>query len=187
MSIISRDSPALFITAVTKDRLPVFRTSKLTAIACEALNESRTSGNFAVFAYVMMPDHIHVLTDAARKPSEILRFIKGIISHRVIDYLKENDYRISLAKLRHERKERQYIHSLWQHHSNVLLITSESILSQRASYIHQNPVRSGLVERAEDYRWSSVRCWNNRPSSDEPLITDKVDKRGGKWQGVALP
>ncbi len=180
MSIISRDSPALFISAVKKDRLLVFRTSSLKVVACEALNEARASGNFALFAYVIMPDHIHVLTDAARKPSEVLRFIKGIISRRVIDYLKENDYRNSLVKLRQEKKARQYIHSLWQHHSNVLIITSESVLLQRARYIHQNPVRSGLVERSEDYRWSSVRCWNNRPSLGEPLIIDKVDKRRGK-------
>jgi hypothetical protein len=35
--------------------------------------------------------------------------------------------------------------------------TSEAAFMQRVNYIHQNPVRAGLVARAEDYRWSSAR------------------------------
>jgi len=33
-------------------------------------------------------------------------------------------------------------------------------------------VRAGLVERAQDYRWSSVRCWMRKPLDDEPLVMD---------------
>ena len=43
---------------------------------------------------------------------------------------------------------------------------------QKVNYIHQNPVRAGLVERAEYYRWSSVRLWNRCPLEDEPLKMD---------------
>ncbi len=172
MVTISRDAPCLYLTAVTKDRLPVFRTGKLKDIACAALDEARRSGGFALFAYVVMPDHLHVLTDGARKPSDTLRFIKGIISRRVIGYLKEKGYESSLEKLRRERDARRSEYTLWQHHSNVMLLTSESAFMQRVNYIHQNPVRAGLVERAEDYRWSSARCWRHCILEDEPLIMD---------------
>jgi hypothetical protein len=40
------------------------------------------------------------------------------------------------------------------------------------SYIHLNPVRAGLAARAEDYRWSSARCWLRREADDEPLRMD---------------
>ena len=41
--------------------------------------------------------------------------------------------------------------------------------------IHQNPVRAGLVKCAEEYRWSSVRCWARTEREDEPLMDlDKV-------------
>ncbi len=49
---------------------------------------------------------------------------------------------------------------------------SESFFLQRVNYIHQNPVRAGLTERAEDYRWSSARCWSRRTREDEPLRMD---------------
>jgi len=169
---ISRDNPCFYLTAVTKDRLPVFRTDALKAVACVAFDEARKSGGFALFAYVIMPDHIHVITDGARQPSDLLRFLKGIASRRIIDHLKERGFDRSLEKLRQERKSRQYQYSLWQHHSNVLLLTSEKTFMQRVHYLHQNPVRAGLVERAEQYRWSSVRCWNRSTAEDEPLLVD---------------
>ena len=46
---------------------------------------------------------------------------------------------------------------------------------EKVNYIHQNPVRAKMVERAEDYRWSSARFWRNCPNEDEPLKVD-VDK-----------
>lgn len=46
---------------------------------------------------------------------------------------------------------------------------------QRVHYTHQNPVRAGLVENAEDYKYSSVRLWSGKPLDDEPLLVD-IDK-----------
>lgn|SRR5574341_76860 len=88
---ITIDPPALFITAVAKDRLPVFRTDAIKMITCAAIDEARTSAGFLLFAYVLMPDHMHVLTDNPHKPSKVLQFIKGIVGHRVIRYLKESE------------------------------------------------------------------------------------------------
>jgi REP element-mobilizing transposase RayT len=112
MATISRDNPCLSITSVTHDRLPVFRTEALKQILCAALDEARHSGGFAIFAYVIMPDHVHIITDGALKPSETLRFLNGISSRRVIGYLKENNYVTSLAKLRDAPKPRGHTHSL---------------------------------------------------------------------------
>jgi hypothetical protein len=53
-----------------------------------------------------------------------------------------------------------------------LPIFSEDMLMQKVNYIHQNPVRAGLVERAEDYRWSSARIWKRCALEDEPLLVD---------------
>jgi putative transposase len=175
MVTISRDQPCFSITSVTHDRLPVFRTGGLKQIFCAALDEARLSGDFAIFAYVIMPDHLHVITSGALKPSDTLRFLNRISGHRVIGYLKEGNHTSSLAKLRDVEKARGHAYSLWDGHSQALPIYSENFFMQRLQYIHQNPVRAGLVERAEDYRWSSVRCWKGWPSENEPLLPD-LDK-----------
>jgi len=172
MHTISRDTPALYITDVAKDRLAVFRTNAIKIITCNALDESRKSGGFSIYAYVIMLDHLHAITDGVLRPSEVLRYMNGIISRRVIDHLKAHGHNASLQKLRHETKERGYRYSLWDHHSNVFSITSEDMFMQKVNYIHQNPVRAALVEKAEDYRWSSARWWKRCPLKDEPLKVD---------------
>jgi REP element-mobilizing transposase RayT len=172
MDFISPNSPAYYLTSVAKDRLPVFRVDTLQSIACAALNEARQSGGFLILAYAIMPDHFHVITDGEKKASVIQRFINGITSRRVIDFLKKEGHTASLEKLRHEEYRRGHRYSLWDHHPNVRLLTSEGMFMQRVHYTHQNPVRLGLVEKAEDYRFSSVRIWNRRPLDDEPLLVD---------------
>jgi REP element-mobilizing transposase RayT len=179
MHIISRDSPCYYLTSVAKDRLPVFRTDEIKLLTCEALNEARQSGEFALYAYVLMPNHLHVITDSLLPPSKTLQFINGITSRRIINHLKENNYETSLAKLRHEIRPRRYSHSLWDHHPNVRLLLSESMLMERVNYTHQNPVRAKIVDHPQEYRWSSVRCWNRRPFEDEPLLMD-IDRI--KWR-----
>jgi putative transposase len=172
MHIVSRDSPCYYLTSVAKDRLPVFRTDEVKSLACVALNEARKSGGFSLYAYVIMPEHLHVVTNSALSPSKTLQFINGITGHRIIDYLKQGGHEASLAKLRHEIRPRRYSHSLWDHHPNARLLLSESMLMERVNYTHQNPVRAGLVSQTEDYRWSSVRCWNRKLLEDEPLLMD---------------
>ena len=169
---ISRDSQALYITIVTKDRLPVFQTDALKIITCQAIDEARSSGKFLLFAYVIMLDHMHLLTDSPNKSAEVLRYVKGITGRRVIDYLKEKKYERSLAKLRHQEWKRKHNYSLWQQEKNVFAVFSEAVFMQKVNYIHLNPVRAEFAARAIDYRWSSARIWQRCPSEDEPLMVD---------------
>ena len=143
MNFISPNSPAYYLTSVAKDRLPVFRLDALKAVACAALNEARRSGGFLILAYVIMPDHLHVITDSEKKASLFQRFINGITARRVIDFLKTERYTSSLEKPRHEDYRRGHRYSLWDHHPNARLLTSESMFMQRVHYTHQNPVRLG--------------------------------------------
>jgi len=119
-----------------------------------------------------MSDHLHLLTDCPNTSANVLRYVKGLIARRVIDYLKEQGWESSLAKLRHEQWKRKHTHSLWQQEKNVLSIFSEAMFMQKVNYIHLNPMRADLVERAIDYRWSSARIWQRRAVEDEPLMVD---------------
>lgn len=43
---------------------------------------------------------------------------------------------------------------------------------QKVNYIHNNPVKEGLVDRPEDYQYSSARIWKGDPLEKEPLYMD---------------
>jgi putative transposase len=171
--LISQDSPALYITIVTKNRLPIFQTDQMKEILCRALDEARQSAAFLLFAYVIMLDHTHLLTSRPSTTSDVLRALKGLTARRLIDHLKCNNYVSSLAKLQHQERNRNYKYSLWQSEKNVLPIFSEGMFVEKVNYIHKNPVRAGLVKRPTDYRWSSARIWQREPLENEPLLVDR--------------
>lgn len=176
MYTINKDFPCVFLTSVTHDRIPVFATDRLKQIACDAFDEARRSGGIDILSYVIMTDHYHMVARSdKRRPSDIARYMNGISARRIIDYLKECGFADSLRKLRTLTKKREYRHSVWQHNPDSMLITSESMLIQKVNYIHQNPVRAGLVEGPQDYLFSSARIWMERPMENEPLLMD-IDK-----------
>ena len=179
MFYISKDNPCYYFTSVTNNRLPVFRTDKLKEIICKAINEARKSSEIFIFAYIIMPDHFHIITDSKLKPSEILRYLNGVTARRVIDYLKENNFTSSLEKLKHFEQKRGYKYSLWEHHSDTFTITSESMFMQKVNYIHLNLIRAELVKNMDEYLYSSVRIWKRKPLENEPLEMD-IEKI--KWR-----
>jgi REP element-mobilizing transposase RayT len=174
---VSRDNPAYYLTSVAHNRLPIFQTDKIKHIVAKAFDEARRSAGIMIFAYVIMPDHSHVLTDNAKEIKDVLRFLNGISARRVINYLKEHDLEASLQKLRIAERKDEQKYSVYEHHPNAFRITSEDALMQKANYIHLNPGRAGLVEHPDEYLFSSARQWHNRSLDDEPLVTDHLQIR----------
>jgi REP element-mobilizing transposase RayT len=176
---ISKDSPAFYLTSVTHKRLPIFRTPTITQIACDAIAEARAKYSFLLFAYVIMLDHLHLVTDSELRSTEILRYVNGRVGRRVIDHLKDSGHNESLEKLRINDRSDGSKYTIWQRHPDARLLWSEQMLWQRIQYTHLNPVRAGLVEHPNDWPWSSARIWHGRRSDIEPL---EVDKNKLEWR-----
>lgn len=93
-------------------------------------------------AYCLMPTHFHLLVYIASK--EIERIQKNI-----------GTWLSSYTKAINKRYKRHG--SLFQHHTKAVLISSNNYLLSAAAYIHQNPVMSGLVDKLEDWIYSSYQ------------------------------
>ena len=152
--------------------MPIFRTDEVKRKVASAIDEARRSAQLLIFAYVIMSDHLHLITDNSRSISDTLRSTNGIIAKRVVDYLKENNFDASLLKLRIQLRNRKHKHSVFQHHPNAFEIYGEDTMMQKVNYVHMNPVRAGLVEHPDDYLFSSSRQWNGKALENEPLLTD---------------
>ena len=172
---ISRDNPAYYLTSVTHKRLQIFRTDTIKKVVADALNEARKSGGIMIFAYVIMLDHTHLLTDNAREIKDVLRFMNGISACRIINHLKEGGFEDSLKKLRIAERADEQKYTVYEHHPNAFRITGEDAFMQKVNYIHLNPVKATLVENPDDYLYSSARQWHNRPLEIEPLLTDHMN------------
>jgi putative transposase len=118
-----------------------------------------------------MPEHVHLLLwPPADKISPdpnstqgrirgILASIKQPVAEKAIQYLQEHSPEF-LSRLRVHNRDRSY-HRFWQAGSGYDQNVSEArALHELTEYIHLNPVRRGLVNRPEDWIWSSARDWN---------------------------
>ena len=138
----------------------------------ESIEKARKKHNFSLWAYVLMPDHVHLLinpTDEEYSISSILKDIKTDAARKAVKYLKENNPS-GLSQLSTGQKYRKY--RFWQkgggYDRNVI---RESTLMDAVRYIHNNPVRKGLADDPGKWYYSSYNYWTN--GVDEPIRIDK--------------
>jgi REP element-mobilizing transposase RayT len=119
------------------------------AIILETIAKSRTRLGFLFCGYVLMPDHWHALISTVHPLtiSDVLQDIKRLAS-------------IKINKLRKTKGSR------WQHQFWDRFVRHSKEFVERLEYMHYNPVRKGLVERPEQWRWSSV----NNFSLDKSVV-----------------
>ena len=108
---------------------------------------------FDVFAYVVMPEHVHlVVLPRDGEISPVLRGIKQGFGQRMIRLFREREDPV-LEYI----EDSDGIVRFWQrgggHDRNV---RDDEAMRNHIEYIHFNPVKRGLVERGVDWKWSSA-------------------------------
>jgi putative transposase len=126
-------------------------------IFLRVLTEARLQSRFRLWAYVVMPNHVHVLLWPFEQKYDIARIdsgIKGVTSKRYAIYLFETDrerYYNFIVKSRGKEMFR-----FWQHGGGFdRNLWNAKAIHHSIEYIEANPVRRGLVSAPEEYRWSS--------------------------------
>ncbi len=124
-----------FITFSCFYRLPFLQAQESKGTFEAFLEQMRARHQARVYAYVLMPEHVHLLLD--EPPSILLaQFLKA---------LKQ----MTSRKLRGDREQ------FWQHRYFDSNVHGEKARSEVIRYIHRNPVKRGLVASPGQYPWSS--------------------------------
>ena len=136
-----------YVTSVTHNRVPVFRSQRACEILFETFAEVRERFPFKLVAYVIMPDHFHFIVNPKDCDiSKLLLRVRGNSARKIIHWLQEEKHLLSLQKLRLKHKQkREHTYSLWQKDPSVIDLYSHKFLVQKSGYIHHNPVRAGLT------------------------------------------
>ena len=152
----------------------------------EALEEARRKFGFQLWAYVLMPEHAHLLVYPGDAPEQISRFLqalKGPVARKAVAYLKANDP-TWLARLT-VREGQRVRHRLWQPGGGYdRNITRSLTLRSAIEYFHANPVRRKLVARAEDWEWSSARWFAGIrpvPIEMDKMVLMELSREGPRW------
>jgi len=147
-----------FITCTILHWIPLFTRPATVQIILDSLAHRQQTRDLKVYAYVILENHLHLVLQSPCLSKEIASF-KSYTARLLIDYLTEQKVHKLLTqfhffKKRH-KKDRQY--QIWEEGYHPEEIQSDSMLVQKINYIHQNPVKRGYVDCAEDWRYSSAR------------------------------
>ncbi len=161
--IREKDS-AYFITMTTVGWVDVFTRPNHKKLIIESLQYCIQHKGLVVFAYCLMPSHLHCIcrADGEVSLSDIMRDFKTFTSKKIIQQIKEEPESRREWMLEyfsnaccHLKKGRQY--KVWQDGNQAKQIYSSSFLYEKLEYIHNNPVEDLFVEKPEDYIFSSAR------------------------------
>ena len=121
----------------------------LARIVVASLRRGERLGHYELGAYVVISNHVHVLLLPKVSPSRLLQSLKGATAREANRILGRTG------------------ETFWQAESYDHWVRDETEWARIAAYIENNPVKAGLVKRAEEYCWSSA---SERPESAETSL-----------------
>ena len=139
---------------------PFLSAERICKYLVDAIVSSRTKHKFDLWAYVFMPNHVHLLICPRKSEysiSDILLSIKQPVSRKAVSHLKNNNPD-GLKYLATSQMRRPY--RFWQKGGGYdRNMTKIKTIMDSVHYIHNNPVRKGLVEVADQWCYSSAADW----------------------------
>jgi len=150
------------LTFSTYRRRPIFNDRPAAELFLTALDKARHAANFDLYAFVVMPDHCHVLLwpqEEEYQMSTILKAIKSPAAKLILEALPT--WRSEFVV----RTSRGIETRLWQKGGGYdRNITSVKTMWKTIHYIHGNPVRKGLCETHLDWPYSSAGAYHGLPT-----------------------
>ena len=104
----------------------------------ECLRQAKDKCACRIYAYVLMPNHVHLLIEPARE-RDLGRFMQSV-GRRYVRYINQKCGRSG---------------TLWEGRFKSSVVSRDEYLIVCSRYIEWNPVRAGLVAHPRDYRWGS--------------------------------
>ncbi len=138
---------------------------------CVALERALEGHSFRLVAFVIMQEHVHLLVYPSTPScsiSDFLYAVKRPFSYRIKQELTEHDPEL-LQTLTIQERPGKMTFRFWQEGPGYdRNLSTESVVLAAINYIHLNPVRRGLVEKAHDWKWSSSRWYESDRQTIDP-------------------
>jgi REP-associated tyrosine transposase len=129
---------------------------------CESIGNAMTGQQFRLVAFVLMPEHVHLLVYPATSDGEVSKLLAAIkrpFSFRVKKTLQLKNPAL-LDELTIRERPSKSVFRFWQEGGGYdRNLSSEKTVRAAIDYIHENPVRRGLVSNAREWKWSSARWY----------------------------
>ena len=146
--------------------IDVFTRQSHRDIILDSLRYCKANKSLHVHAYVIMSNHIHLIVSVSGKEtlSEVIGAFKSYTAKAIIKAIEKEpesrkEWLLRLFKFyagKNSKKSKQQTHQFWRTDNHPIALYSKKVVVQKLDYIHLNPLRAGLVEKPQDYLYSSA-------------------------------
>jgi REP element-mobilizing transposase RayT len=154
---------AHFITFSVVNWIDALTRVEYKEIILESLQYCSKEKGLILHAWVIMSNHVHLIISAkeGHTISDILRDCKKFTSKQIVTAIKANpkesrkDWMVWMFERAGQRNSNNKDFQFWQQDNHPIELSSHTIKQQRLDYLHENPVRAGIVYEPQEYIYSS--------------------------------
>ena len=157
---VHENDQAHFVTSTVVVWLPIFTTASRCDILVQSLEYCRAHKELKIYAWVILDNHFHAILSAPDLP-RVMADLKRHTARRLIELLDAEKAEWLSNQLRYHRvsHKTESEHQVWQEGYHPQSIPTDEIMLQKLEYLHNNPVKRGLVASPEHWRYSSAHEW----------------------------
>ncbi len=152
-----------FVTTTVVEWIDIFDKKVYKDIIVDSLNYCIDNKGLEVYSWVIMSNHIHLIIGSEQiNLSDILRDFKRFTSIKIIQQLKNStqdnrrEWILPILRSNGLKNPANSNNQMWQQLYFAKEIFTMDFLLQKLNYIHMNPVRAGIVDEPEHYKYSSA-------------------------------
>ena len=153
-----------FITPTLVCWVDLFSKKAYRDIVLDSIEYCQNKKGLIVHAWCIMSSHLHLIVSRKGPESlpEIIRDLKKYTSVKLIEEIQNMTesrkagllqlFKVAATPIKRNRK-----HKVWQDGNHPVELLSNKMINVRLNYTHMNPVKAGVVSKAEDYIYSSAQ------------------------------
>src|SRR5258706_6064197 len=163
--IIKDQFATYFLTLTICGWVDLFTRKIYKDILIAAFKYAQQQNQLILYAYVIMSNHLHLIARANDKQkktlSDIIRDFKKYTHHQMLPIIESDaesrrDWMLHQFKYYGKYNPNNELKQIWSNDNHPEECYSKAFTDSKLNYIHENPVRAGIVRNAEDYIYSSA-------------------------------
>ncbi len=167
-----------FVSFAVVNWLDVFTRNEYKDIVLDSLSYCQKEKGMEIIAWCIMTNHVHIIfrSIGGEKPELLLGDFKRFTSKAIVRSIKDNikesrkEYLLEQFQRAAEKSSNVKNYQFWRHDNHPIELWSNKVINEKINYIHNNPVESGLVFKAEDYVYSSAIDYSGESGLLEDII-----------------
>ena len=144
-----------FFTATNLEWKKLLQADKYKDIVTQSMQFLVEKKRIVIYGFVIMSNHLHIIWQmgAGIKRADVQRDFLKYTAQRIKVDLGLN-HPAMLSEFLVNTRDRQY--QFWERNPLSVDIWTEEVLRQKLKYLHENPVRAGICNFPEEYKYSSA-------------------------------